>query len=385
MGFLSKVWKGTKKVFKKIGKGIDKVFKKFGKFMGKIGWLGQIAMVVALPSIGSLMANGLGRMMKVGKGISSLGGLLANMSGSSNGFVRTAGIGLKAGYKVISDVTRPFTSIVSAVAALGKTTVNKVSDSIFGVTPFNKSALKYEDAFTSIRDDFSNMYNEKRWDTLEKTTSNSETLNELQAMSDEQLANLGYSKGSLEGASAVAEGFINANIDDSKYQYTEFDSDSIAARSIYKDFSGAVRGRDVYEETKSLLKADETPVSSVPLKTEETEEETFMGDVRKKIAEVPGNVFKDSAEKAIDYHMNKSKQEEEEAGSGFGPPSRISSIGSFVPEETPVDPYALMYTASQAGDRKAESFFNGPNYGGWDKWFKEFSPVVGREYSIGVG
>ena len=385
MGVFSNVWKGTKKVFKKIGKGIDKVFKKFGKFMGKIGWLGQIAMVVALPSIGSLMANGLGRMMKVGKGISSLGGLLANMSGSSNGFVRTAGIGLKAGYKAIADVTRPFTSIVSAVAALGKTTVNKVSDSIFGVTPFNKSALKYEDAFTSIRDDFSNMYNEKRWDTLEKTTSNSETLNELQKMSDEQLAKLGFDKG-LKGATAVSEGYIdNANIDDSKYQYTEFDSDSIAARSIYKDFSGAVRGRDVYEDTKSLLEAGEPLVSSVTPEAEETEEETFMGGVRKKIAEVPENVFKDAAGKAIDYHMNKSKQEEEEAGSGFGPPSRISSIGSFVPEETPVDPYALMYMASQAGDRKAESFFNGPNYGGWDKWFKEFSPVVGREYSIGVG
>ena len=110
-----------------------------------------------------------------------------------------------------------------------------------------------------------------------------------------------------------------------------------------------------------------------------------MGGVRKKIAEVPENVFKDAAGKAIDYHMNDKSKQEEEAGSGFGPPSRISSLGSFVPEETPVDPYALMYMASQAGDRKAESFLNGPNYGGWEKWFKEFSPVVGREYSIGVG
>ena len=63
MGFFSKVWKGVKKTFKKIGKGIKKGFQKFGKFMGKIGWLGQIAMSMILPGIGSLFANGLGSML----------------------------------------------------------------------------------------------------------------------------------------------------------------------------------------------------------------------------------------------------------------------------------------------------------------------------------
>tara|TARA_R110000737_G_scaffold353003_1_gene401663 strand:+ start:221 stop:1384 length:1164 start_codon:yes stop_codon:yes gene_type:complete len=53
MGFFSKVFKGIGKVFKKIGKGIKSAFKKFGRFMGKIGILGQIAMMFILPGIGN--------------------------------------------------------------------------------------------------------------------------------------------------------------------------------------------------------------------------------------------------------------------------------------------------------------------------------------------
>jgi len=53
MGFFSKVFKGVGKVFKKIGKGIKSAFKKFGRFMGKIGILGQIAMMFILPGIGN--------------------------------------------------------------------------------------------------------------------------------------------------------------------------------------------------------------------------------------------------------------------------------------------------------------------------------------------
>jgi len=53
MGFFSKVFKGIGKVFKKIGKGIKSAFKKFGRFMGKIGILGQVAMMFILPGIGN--------------------------------------------------------------------------------------------------------------------------------------------------------------------------------------------------------------------------------------------------------------------------------------------------------------------------------------------
>ena len=48
MGGFSKIFKGIKKGFKKIGKGIKGAFQKFGKFMGKIGILGQIAMMLSL-------------------------------------------------------------------------------------------------------------------------------------------------------------------------------------------------------------------------------------------------------------------------------------------------------------------------------------------------
>jgi hypothetical protein len=56
MGILKKIGK----VFKKIGKGVKKVFKKFGKFMGKIGIVGNIAMMFILPGIGAALAKGFG-------------------------------------------------------------------------------------------------------------------------------------------------------------------------------------------------------------------------------------------------------------------------------------------------------------------------------------
>ena len=55
MGFFSKVWKGIKGTFKKIGKGIKGAFQKFGKFMGKIGILGQVAMMFILPYVGGAL------------------------------------------------------------------------------------------------------------------------------------------------------------------------------------------------------------------------------------------------------------------------------------------------------------------------------------------
>ena len=55
MGFLSKLWKGVKKTVKKIGKGIKSAFMKIGKFMNKIGIVGQIALGLILPGIGSAL------------------------------------------------------------------------------------------------------------------------------------------------------------------------------------------------------------------------------------------------------------------------------------------------------------------------------------------
>jgi len=55
MGFLSKLFSPMKKVWSKIGKGIKKVFMKIGKFMNKIGVVGQIALGLILPGIGSAL------------------------------------------------------------------------------------------------------------------------------------------------------------------------------------------------------------------------------------------------------------------------------------------------------------------------------------------
>jgi len=47
-----------RKSFKKIGNGIKSAFMKFGKFMGKIGVVGQIAMMFILPGIGAALLKG---------------------------------------------------------------------------------------------------------------------------------------------------------------------------------------------------------------------------------------------------------------------------------------------------------------------------------------
>ena len=73
MGFFSKVWKGVKKTFKKIGKGIKKAFKSVGKFMGKIGILGNIALV--------MLTGGLG----IGGMFTSLGTKLGALSQTMSG------------------------------------------------------------------------------------------------------------------------------------------------------------------------------------------------------------------------------------------------------------------------------------------------------------
>lgn len=60
MGLFKSIGKGIKKTFKSIGRGIKKAFKQFGKFMGKIGVLGQVAMMFILPGIGGALAKGWG-------------------------------------------------------------------------------------------------------------------------------------------------------------------------------------------------------------------------------------------------------------------------------------------------------------------------------------
>jgi len=102
MGFFSKIFKGVKKVFKKIGKGIKSAFKSVGRFMGKIGIVGQIALGLLLPGIGTMIGTWAGAAM-----------------GSANAFVSAAGhfvnaavqIGTKAG-TVFKTVTQGVTNVI---------------------------------------------------------------------------------------------------------------------------------------------------------------------------------------------------------------------------------------------------------------------------------
>jgi len=131
MGFLSKIFKGVKKVVKKVGKAISKpfsiikkigsrvvknvksAFKKVAGFMGKLGPFGSIALSFLLPGIGSI-----------------LGGWANTMMASANGFIAGAGnvlnaainVGTKIG-NVVSKVSDGVTKVIGKVVGA---TVNAI-------------------------------------------------------------------------------------------------------------------------------------------------------------------------------------------------------------------------------------------------------------------
>ncbi len=396
MGFFSKVWKGVKKTFKKIGKGIKKGFKKFGKFMGKIGWLGQIAMSFILPGIGSMMLKGLGSMMGLGSKISTLGGLFSSMAGSTNAFVSMAGKGLKFGYKVLGDVTKPFTSVIDAVTTLGKTTVNKVGG-IFGYTPFKNSYTTYGDAFSSISDDFSNMYSKDRWDALDNTTSNRKTLNELQKMSDEKLAEMGYGPDAgyaekLKGATATADGFIDANLA-KRGSFIEKDyltEGNFVVPEIERTYTGTTfdaEGRLLETKYDNSLLSYPTNTGSGVVPTEETffdqaknRVRSMPGEFVQKMVELPGETVKGLAKTSAYQKVGLAPTvddmypEQEEAKQGFGNINFDASQYLAAAQTQDIDPFDLMSVAYQSGNREAQSFVNGANYGGWSRRFNAFAP-----------
>ena len=154
MGLFKKLGKKLKGFFKRIGKGIKKGFKKFGKFMGKIGILGQIAMMFILPGIGSAMLKGLGSIT----GISAAGtasaaagasaSAAATAAGASaagasvSGFVASAAAGSSALAKGVawtlktaqrfanSPLLKPFKTVTGAVNGFVKNTIGYVGKKI---------------------------------------------------------------------------------------------------------------------------------------------------------------------------------------------------------------------------------------------------------------
>ena len=111
MGFLSKIWKGVKKVVKKIGKGIKKVAMKVGKFMNKIGIVGQIALGLILPGIGSALGAWAGTAS-------------TNIfAAAAKGFVNAAiQVGTKVG-SVFKTVTQGVTKVIGQTVG---TVINKI-------------------------------------------------------------------------------------------------------------------------------------------------------------------------------------------------------------------------------------------------------------------
>ena len=115
MGAFSKIFKGIKKGFKKIGKGVKSAFQKFGKFMGKIGILGQIAMMFILPGIGNaLLSSFSGLWTSSLKGLSALGkgaGLGAKVAKAATWTMeqaqRFASYGVE-GYKTVTEGVNRF-------------------------------------------------------------------------------------------------------------------------------------------------------------------------------------------------------------------------------------------------------------------------------------
>jgi len=124
VGFFSKVFKkikkGVKSAFKSIGKGIKSTFKKIGKFMGKIGVVGQLALMFT--PIGAMVGNmfaGIGGA--VGKGIGAL-------TKAGNPLLKGAGKILEAGAKFAKAGHAAFRTVTDGISSF--------------VTEFSKTALK---------------------------------------------------------------------------------------------------------------------------------------------------------------------------------------------------------------------------------------------------
>ena len=120
MGFLSKIWRGVKKVFKKIGKGVKKVFAKIGKFGDKFGVVGQIGlMLIPWGTVFSSLFGGIGSgfMNAIAAGMEHGNRFI---SGASHLINAAVGVGttIYEGYKTVTGAVKSF--IGNTVGYVGK-------------------------------------------------------------------------------------------------------------------------------------------------------------------------------------------------------------------------------------------------------------------------
>jgi hypothetical protein len=160
MGFFSKIVKGVKKVVKKIGKGIKSVFKKVGKFMGKIGFVGQLAlgliMPYALPALGGALGGFATSLMNTtGTGVFS-------------SIARGAGQFLNAAVKVGTRVGQVFKSVTQAVTK----TMGQMVGATINTMPGGKAFGGFLKGVTGGRLDITQMNFSSAWDATQKAWSN---------------------------------------------------------------------------------------------------------------------------------------------------------------------------------------------------------------------
>ena len=158
MGIFKKLFKGIKKVFKKIARGIKKAFKAFGKFMGKIGFVGQMAMMFLFPGgIGNLLTKGLG---KLGAKLAAVGG--ANATGLAKA-VQGVGNVLTKTQQFVTKARAGFGSITDGIKEFGKTALNKIpginiegaAQNFFGTdSAFSRATEGFQESVGGLREAF---------------------------------------------------------------------------------------------------------------------------------------------------------------------------------------------------------------------------------------
>ena len=125
MGFFKKVFKKVKKGFKSIGKGIKSAFKKIGKFMGKIGIVGQLALMFTpvgamMGSLFSGIGNAAGQAFRGITGALAQGGKIAQAAGK---VLEAGGSFAKAGHSAFKTVTQ---GVETFVKEFGGAALNKI-------------------------------------------------------------------------------------------------------------------------------------------------------------------------------------------------------------------------------------------------------------------
>jgi hypothetical protein len=135
MGFFKKVFKKVKKGFKSIGKGIKSAFKKIGKFMGKIGIVGQLALMFT--PVGAMMGNlfsgignAAGQAFRGVTGALAQGGKIAQAAGK---VLEAGGSFAKAGHSAFKTVTQGVETFVKEFGGAALNTIpgmNKLMPSI---------------------------------------------------------------------------------------------------------------------------------------------------------------------------------------------------------------------------------------------------------------